>query len=205
MTSLFLSTCIWEKSRTDLHFAKVVNGHKKKKPQYSPPAPKFQRDTSTYSAVCFFIVCLTDEVSVRGNMVRLQSDIWHLLLRVSLPSTFFLSFLTSALIEGARTGNGRCHEGWGRLAGAIHPLRVWDCRDSREHPQVRWRPRLLGDVDSQGYPGRSPRKQDSGISKKVRPRANPKLQGSWMFEEKRRNLGENEGLAMTQGIKCSEW
>lgn len=63
----------------------------------------------------------------------------------------------------------------------------------------------FGNVDSQGYPGRSPRKQDSGISKKVRPRANPKLQGSWMFEEKRRNLGENEGLAMTQGIKCSEW
>lgn len=60
--------------RTDLHFAKVVNGHKKQKPNYSPPAPRFQRDTSTYSA-CFFTLCLTDEVFLHGNMVRLQSDI----------------------------------------------------------------------------------------------------------------------------------
>lgn len=168
MTSLFLSIYTWEKSTqrgqiNTLHRGWVDTRSKSHSKVLLSPNFKV-----THLCTRLF-VCLTDEVSLHGNMVRLQSGIRHSLLRVILPFLSFFSFLTSALIEIARTGNRRCREGWGSWHEPIHPLRVWNWRDSREHPQVKRRPLLLGDVDSQRYPGRSPRKQDCGISKKVRP------------------------------------
>lgn len=114
-------------------------------------------------------------MSLHGNKERLQSGIWHSLLRVSLPSLPFLSFLTLALIEGARTGNRRCLKDWGKLAWAHGDHTFWECRLSR----ISWK---------------KPKKTGQWDLKESQARPRTKLQVSWMFKEKRRNLGEDEGL-----------
>lgn len=140
-------------------------------------------------------------------MVRLQSGVQHSLLRVSLPSLSFLSFLTSALIEGARTGNGRCREGWERVAWA-HP-------SSQSMRLKRFQGASSGKTETTPSRGcrlsrisqKKPKKMGQWDLKEsqARPRPNPKLQVSWMFKEKKSGGGGDEGLPMAQWIKCSEW
>lgn len=163
------------------------SGHKEQKPPF--PLPQFHSDTISV-LLCSFTICLTDDVSFHGNMVRLQSGIQHTPPRVSLLPLSLLSFLTPALIKGDRTGDGRPSEGWGRLAWAHPSTQSVRLKESQGASSDKMETTPFGCVDSQGYSGRTTRKKGFKDSQD-RARTNPKLQVSWMFKKERRNVGEN--------------